>query len=207
MAEQIMEYMPQMLTGDPLDEVLRIDPGYDDSIRKATEGERLIALQDIYSVYVPTEMSREIYAKLYLALYKSMGKKQSLLAIRQFRENQNRIKGKSFTSIMGGTDSFTIIGDSGIGKSATVSRVIDLISVRPIIELPNGMRIIPCVQVQTPADCSIKGLLLEILRKVDEMLGTRYHLNATRASATADMLIGSVSTVLFLYRRCFFCIL
>ena len=57
------------------------------------------------------------------------------------------------------------------------------------------MRIIPCVQVQTPADCSVKGLLFEILRKVDEILGTRYHFNATRVNATADMLIGSVSTV------------
>ena len=70
-----------------------------------------------------------------------------------------------------------------------------MVSVQRIVDLPNNMRIIPCIHVQTPADCSIKGLLFEILRKVDEMLDTRYHYNAMRINATADMLIGSVSTV------------
>ena len=190
-----MTYMPKMLSGQALDDALRISPEYDEQIRNATEAERLIALQDIYRVYIPTDMAREIYTKLYLSLLRSMNRKQSLSAIRQFSENQNRIKGKEFSSIIGGSDSFTIIGDSGIGKSATVSRVIDLISVQQVIDLPHDMRIIPCVQVQTPADCSIKGLLFEILRKVDEILGTSYHYNAMRSNSTADMLIGSVSTV------------
>ena len=193
--ERVMDIMPQMLAGEALDAALRIAPDYDERIRGAAETERLIALQDLYNEYIPTEMSREIYARLYLALHRSMTKKQSLLAVRQFSENQNRIKGRAFTSIMGGTDSLTIIGESGIGKSAAVSRVMDLISGGRIIELPNSMRIIPCVQVQTPADCSIKGLLFEILRKVDEIFGSRYYYNAARSGATTDMLIGSVSTV------------
>jgi len=195
MSEKLRDFMPQMLTGSLLDEALRIMPEYSASIRKASEADRLIALQDIYSVYIPTDMSREVYSKLYLALLRSMHKKQSLAAIRQFSENQKIMKGKEFTSIIGGSDSFTIIGDSGIGKSATVSRVIDMISSQYVIDLPNCMRIIPCVQVQTPADCSVKGLLFEILRKVDEILGTRYHSSALRVGSTTDMLIGSVSTV------------
>ena len=195
MDEILKNYMPRMLTGDELDAALRIEPEYDESIMRATEAERLIALQDLYSVYIPTDMSREVYTKLYLALLRSMSKKQSLTAIRQFSENQRIIKGKEYSSIIGGSDSFTVIGDSGIGKSATVSRVVDMISSQRVIDLPNSMRIIPCVQVQTPADCSVKGLLFEVLRKVDEILGTRYHYHATRVNSTADMLIGSVSTV------------
>ena len=195
MDEILRNYLPPMLTGSELDEALRIRPQYSESIRIAAESERLIALQDLYRVYIPTDMSREIYSKLYLALLRSMSKKQSLTAIRQFSENQKIIKGKEFSSIIGGSDSFTIIGDSGIGKSATVSRVIDMISGQRVIDLPNSMRIIPCVQVQTPADCSVKGLLLEVLRKVDEILDTRYHFNATRVGSTTDMLIGSVSSV------------
>lgn len=193
MDEVIKTYMPQMLTGYKLDEALRIEPEYDKSIMMATEAERLIGLQDLYSVYIPTDMSHEIYSKLYLALLRSMSKKQSLKAIRQFSENQNCIKGKEFSAIIGGSDSFTIIGDSGIGKSATISRVIDLISMNRVIDLPNSMRIIPAVQVQTPADCSIKGLLYEVLRKIDEILDTRYHYNAIRVGSTTDMLLGSTS--------------
>ena len=176
MDEILKNHMPRMLTGDELDAALRIEPKYDESIMRATEAERLIALQDLYSVYIPTDMSREVYTKLYLALLRSMSKKQSLPAIRQFSENQKIIKGKEYSSIIGGSDSFTVIGDSGIGKSATVSRVVDMISSQRVIDLPNSMCIIPCVQVQTPADCSVKGLLFEVLRKVDEILNLYYEL-------------------------------
>lgn len=57
------------------------------------------------------------------------------------------------------------------------------------------MRIIPCVICQCPHDCSVKGLLLEILRKVDEILDSQYYEQAIRARATTDMLIGCVSQV------------
>ena len=193
--EMLRNFMPRMLTGHELNEALRIRPEYSKAILKATGADRLIALQDMYGIYIPTDMSREVYSKLYLSLLRSLDKKQSHKAIRQFSENQKHMQGKEFTSIIGGADSFTIIGESGIGKSATVSRVIDLISSQQVIDLANSMRIIPCVQVQTPADCSVKGLLFEILRKVDEILDTRYHYNATRIGSTTDMLIGSVSTV------------
>lgn len=56
-------------------------------------------------------------------------------------------------------------------------------------------RIIPCLIVQCPFDSSVKGLLLEILRKVDETLDSRYYPYALKARATTDMLIGSVSQV------------
>ncbi|MGN0180623.1 MAG: TniB family NTP-binding protein, partial [Monoglobaceae bacterium] len=46
-----------------------------------------------------------------------------------------------------------------------------------------------------PFDSSVKGLLLEILRKVDEVLETDYYKNALKIRVTTDMLIGSVSQV------------
>ena len=52
MDEQTLTYMPTMLTGIELDEVLKIEPDYDISIRNATEAHRLIALQDLYNVYI-----------------------------------------------------------------------------------------------------------------------------------------------------------
>ena len=63
MDEQTLKYMPAMLTGTELDEALKVEPDYDISIRNAPEANRLIALQDLYSIYIPTDMSREIYSK------------------------------------------------------------------------------------------------------------------------------------------------
>lgn len=62
------------------------------------------------------------------------------------------------------------------------------------VEKPHT-KIIPCIVVQCPFDSSVKGLLLEILRKVDECLESNYYHNALKARATTDMLIGSVSQV------------
>lgn len=194
MKDSILKSMPKLLMGRELDEKLCIFPDYIESIRQKTAAERLIALQDIYRVFIPNQMSREIYSKLYLSLLHSLEKKESLLAIRQFNENTKVIRQNTYESILGGSDSFTIIGPSGIGKTSAVSRAINILTEQPIIEVAHT-HIISCLQVQTPADCSIKGLLLEILRKADELLQSNYYKNAMRAHATIDMLIGSVSQV------------
>ena len=97
---------------------------------------------------------------------------------------------------MGGSDSFTIIGASGIGKSSAIKRAITLITENKIIETEHPYnKIIPCVIVQCPFDSSVKGLLLEIFRKVDESIETNYYEKALRSRATIDMMIGSVSQV------------
>lgn len=49
--------------------------------------------------------------------------------------------------------------------------------------------------MQCPFDSSVKGLLFEILRKTDEILGSNYYQYALRSRATTDMLIGSVAQV------------
>ena len=56
-------------------------------------------------------------------------------------------------------------------------------------------KIIPCVVVQCPFDASVKGLLLEILRKVDEEIGSDYYKKSLKIRVTTDMLIGCVSQV------------
>lgn len=104
------------------------------------------------------------------------------------------IRQKSYESIIGGSDSFTIIGPSGIGKSSAVSRAINILTEVPVLNLGNT-NVIACLQVQAPADSSVKGLLLEILRKADEMLQTNYHQNAMKSHPTVDMLIGTVAQV------------
>lgn len=192
--DNIINLLPKMLTGEELCKALEILPEYDDSIREKSVPERLMALQNIYRIYVPSKMTSEIYTKMYLSLIRSLQKKQSILTIRQFGENSRIIRNQSYESIIGGSDSFTIIGESGIGKSSAVSRVVNLLVDNSIIEI-NNAKVIPCLQVQAPADSSIKGLLLEILRKADEVLGTRYHENAIRSHSTTDMLIGTVSQV------------
>ncbi len=194
--ENFIKELPEMKSGEELIEELSVFPDYEDSIRQESQTVRLMRLSDLYRLYVPSNMSTEIYAKLYLALLRSLQKKGTQAAIRQKYQNYNRIQNQEYRGIIGGSDSFTIIGTSGIGKSSAISRAIELITENRVIEIEEPyVKVIPCVIVQCPFDSSVKGLLLEILRKVDEELGSSYYKNAVRARATTDMLIGSVSQV------------
>lgn len=190
----IIGILPPMKSGKELISEMRILPEYDESICDADAPARLMALSDLYRVYVPSQMSLEIYSKMYLALLRSLQKKGSKTAIYQKNQNHRAVIQQEYSGIMGGSDSFTIIGASGIGKSSAVSRTISLITRNRIIESNDPYtKIIPCVSVQCPFDSSVKGLLLEILRVIDESIGSSYYQNALRARTTTDMLIGSVS--------------
>lgn len=192
----IINQLPPMAMGEEINSQLSILPTYNDNIRKEDTTIRLMALSDLYNIYIPSAMSTEIYCKLYLALIHSLKKKSGITAIHQRNENYKLMQKQPYNSIIGGSDSFSIIGCSGIGKSTAIIRAIDLIGKNGIIELkePNT-KIIPFVVVQCPFDCSVKGLLLEILRQVDEQIGSDYYSKGMKARVTTDMLIGSVSQV------------
>lgn len=189
--------LPEMKSGNELISALSIIPEYDENICQQNQAVRLMALSDLYQIYIPSQMSIEIYNKLYLALLRSMQKKGTQMAIKQRYENYKAIQQQSYSGILGGSDSFTIIGTSGIGKSSAISRAISLITKNRIIEIDKPYtQIIPCLIVQCPFDSSVKGLLLEILRKVDEELGTDHYIHAVKSRAsTTDMLIGAVSSI------------
>lgn len=193
--------LPDMLSGKELQKAMSIIPKYDKQIQKdGNMAERLLKLSDLYSIYIPSQMSTEIYSKLYLGIIRSMQKKGNKLAVQQFNSTyrtmqniKNKTGNQQYEGIIGGSDSFTIIGASGIGKSSAISRALNLIDANHMIEIEQPYtKILPCLTVQCPFDSSVKGLLLEILRKVDEQLGTDY---AQIKRFTTDMLIGSVSQV------------
>lgn len=197
----IVEKLPPMLSGEELKRRLEIKPSYDKEICSKTKSERLMALNDIYNIYLPSVMSEEIYSKIYLAMLRSLQKKEGKLAVQQRNENGKRIRNMDasdygYQGIIGGSDSFTIIGSSGIGKSSAISRAIAIATENRVIEMEEPFcKIIPAVVVQCPFDCSVKSLLLQILRQIDMELDTHYYDMAVRARATTDMLIGSVSQV------------
>lgn len=192
----IINQLAEMKMGKDLISEMSVLPTYNDNIRSENQAVRLIALSDLYDIYLPSEMSTEIYSKLYLALLRSLQKKNGRTATIQRNENNKLIRQQEHNGVIGGSDSFTIVGCSGIGKSSAINRAIDLITENGVIETQNPYtKIIPCVVVQCPFDCSTKGLLLEILRKVDEVLGSNYYSKSLKGRITTDMLIGTVSQI------------
>ena len=194
MSEKMLQ---PLLSGKELIGSLKCLPEYDPAIREADTIERLEALSDIYRIYYPFPMAVEIYNKLYMATVLSLKKKNTKLAVQQHNLTYKAMIGdRHYHGIIGGADSLSIIGRSGIGKSSAIQQALQLISGGKIIENDNPYcRIIPCLQVQCPFDASPKGLLLEILRNVDKAIDTRYYESSRKASDTTDVLIGTVSQV------------
>ena len=160
-----------------------------------TETERLMWLDDIFQLYMPTMMSVEIYNKLYFSTARALERKNTRQANMQRVENYKAASGLPFTAgVMGGADSFTVIGPSGIGKSSAIFHGIRMMEGTRIIQSDTPYcRITPCVNVQCPHDCSIKGLLLELLRQIDVCIGSDYYDRAMWRAVSVDMLVGMVS--------------
>lgn len=194
--EDLMEKMPKMVMGKELEEAMLYLPDYDPEICKADAGARLVALNDVADMYIPSHMSFEIYSKIYLSMLHSLKKKQNRDAVMQGNQNHRRLQGLSYHSVLGGSDSFSITGPSGIGKSTALAKSIALAGGEQIITTKEPYaQIIPCVNVQCPHDCSVKGLLLAILSQVDIAIGTGYQQMAVKNRSSIDNLIGTVSQV------------
>ncbi len=48
-------------------------------------------LSDLYNIYLPSQMSTEIYSKLYLAILRSLQKKGTKLAVQQMNSNKRNM--------------------------------------------------------------------------------------------------------------------
>ena len=193
---EVSDLLPSLKTGEELWNSFLNDNNYCEDITQESEVKRLIALSGLGNIYIPTKMTTEIYNKLYVSLVQSLSKKCTSDSVRQQYENYKYIHYQNSNVILGGANSFTIIGPSGIGKSAAINKAISVITDNKIIEMKiTNTKIIPILSVQCPFDCSAKGMLYEILRNLDVQIGTDYYSKANRAKATVDMLIGSVSQV------------
>ena len=182
----VSKMMPKMLAGEELMKALTVIPEYDKNIRNKSETERLIALNDLYSIYIPNTMSTEIYSKMYLSLIRSLHKKFSKDAV---------VQRNSPVGVIGGADSFTITGCGGIGKSASIGQAVGLIARKRTILDDNMNEVVPILSVQCPFDSSVKSLLLSILKEVDSVIGSDYYEKALKVRATTDTLISMVSKV------------
>ena len=87
MLNRIVDCLPKMKIGKDLVSALQVLPTYDINIFNEDSVTRLMALSDLYKIYIPSFMSVEIYSKLYLALIRSISKKQTKIAIIQQNEN------------------------------------------------------------------------------------------------------------------------
>ena len=187
--------IPSMLTDQELVAALTVLPEYQDKL--ISKSERLVALMDVYKIYIPTKHSVEIYNRLYLSLVSSLEKKNTISEVRLLNNNYLMMKGFKRYGVIGGLDSFKVTGNPGVGKTSAIQRCIEIITHNKIIKTKKPYReIIPILEVETVSDCSIKNLLYSILIKIDEKLGTTFYESNNSLQTTTDTLLSAVANVL-----------
>ncbi|MBQ9156267.1 MAG: hypothetical protein IJ137_05760 [Eubacterium sp.] len=147
----------QMLMGEDLQIAMSSFPSCvtDRDLSGMAEGspaERISKVSSLAELYLPSQMSYEIYSKLYMGVFRSLEKKTTIDAIRQKNRNFLSIDGRKGAGVLGGSDSFTVIGPSGIGKSsAVIQAAINHIGLLVIDEIQNicnnrnGVNLVSCL--------------------------------------------------------------
>lgn len=193
------ELLPKMLFGEDLKNMLQVLPDFDESVRGLDAGTRLLKLMDIYKVFVPQNLSLEIYHKLYMMTVMSLQQKGTVDATRQLNVNHRSMtSNKEYRGIITGASSCTVIGPSGCGKTTSVQLAVEMLGGTITHENPYR-KIIPALIVSTPFDANYRGLLLEILICVDNELGTEYYKAACKSSVNAQQILGMVCQVAHLH--------
>ena len=168
--------MNELLT-DNIKENMLVIPDYNKDILAGTKEQRLLALADIYKLFIPLQDNAEkIYTNLYLSCRQSLDRKQN----NEFLGVNNSM-------------SMSVLGTAGVGKTSLIHRTINLIG-NDLVEIntnDNTYKAIPFLVVEMPIN-SIKALLYNIVEKVDEILGTMYSKMINSKKYTIDQLINLV---------------
>ena len=191
------ELMPRMLLGDELEQRMLRFLRYQRNDQSFSKEARLRRLDEIFQVFVPTQMSFDIYHKLYMMCSLSLSQKGTKESIQRLNANHKAIaEKKMLPGTATAASSYSIIGDSGIGKTSSVEISISLLG--GILNSDDAMQpVVPAILVTTPFDCNYKGLLYSILLAVDEAIGSDYHTKAEKMNA--QRMLGLVSQVCHLH--------
>ena len=159
----LSKQLNEFLSGEKLLKSMVVLPEYKSGLDSVQE--RLVALLDIYKLYVPALTTLEIYNRLYLSVLSALDKKNTIEEVRLLNNNFKRhtIPISKRYGVIGGLDSFKILGTAGLGKTSSIQRCIDLISEKNLLINENPYReIIPILMVECVADGSFKNLLFSI---------------------------------------------
>ena len=121
-----IEALPPMLSGKDLIRALAVIPPYSDSDRDRSTGERLQLLSSLYEFYQPLSMTIDLYCEVYTAMQHCYGQYSIQSEAAAMQNSYSMMHGNALAASIGGGNSFSVIGVSGLGKSTALQRVLSL---------------------------------------------------------------------------------
>lgn len=121
-----VEALPPMLAGQELIRALASVPLYSTSDRDRSTGERLQLLSALYEFYQPLTMTLDLYCEVYNAMQHCYGQYTPQREAASLQQGYAAMQGKAVAASIGGGNSFSVVGVSGLGKSTALQRVLSL---------------------------------------------------------------------------------
>lgn len=190
-----VEALPPMLDDTALIRELMLLPKRDDDIREKVQTDRMQYTAILNQVFVPPIMSMPLYYMIYQGITASLACKTSIASAQQstWLYNGKQIGNSVYRE---STSSFSLLGEPGIGKTTTVTRILQTIP--QVIEHeqyagePLYCKQVNYLCIQCPSDCSVKGMCIAIFAELDRLIGTEYA-KARMTTYTMDTIIVKLS--------------
>lgn len=194
-----VEALPPMLTGNKLAGALSIFPEYKETDRDKPAGARLQLLSNLMTFYQPLPMTFTLYNQIYLNMQRSFSRYGGIAEKQELVQGYRDIVNHSVSHSGGGGNSFSVIGVSGLGKSTAIQQILSLFprsiqhteyQGKPFCNIQ-----IPYLVIQTPHDCSVKSMCMDILMQIDEIAGTYYYKPYKGTRVSTDVLVAQIAQV------------
>lgn len=192
-----LEAMPEMLTKEELFERLGSYPAPQLQKKGIQTTERRRALNALSSAFIPMDYMAAIYNILFCAIESTYNTSTTIENIyRVHCIHQGNGAALMNEPMAMASDSGSILGVPGIGKSSTIRRCLRQIPQVILHSEYKGQKLfckqITHLMVECPSDCSVKTLALNIIEAIDRAIGSDYcelsgkltHLPSTSALAT-----------------------
>ena len=172
--------LPHVRSDTELIQKMTIRPTYEKTDRMAPKATRILNCGEILRFYQPCFNSLKVAQRLDSCLRWGYANRnpistQTIQNFNDFFDSPNPIPASMYDV---STYGFTVLGISGAGKTATFNAVLNLypqlICHEKYQEMPLPLNQIVWLRVQCAADGSLKGLCSNILRELDNVVGSNY---------------------------------
>lgn len=200
--QPLLDALPKQMTIEELQKKLTVVPELPDSYKEASVQERLELTERIGDVYIPLDFSAAIYNLLYSGLRSAYRGKTRVSITRNLSaigRGIQRHDSSVLEAISMQAESFSVLGEPGMGKTETVTRILKTIPQVIRHSEYEGRRFeeyqTTYLKIECPANNSPRGACFQILGAVDGLMGTTLVENAESRHANVDTLIMCIAQV------------
>ena len=198
----LLDALPAQMSVSELQAALLHVPALPDGFKKLSASERLVLAENIQDIYVPLDYAAITYNLIYSGIRSSYRNKTKAVITRNLSLIGKAIGQRDPFAAAGVTaqaESFSLLGEPGMGKTETVTRILNtipqVIRHTQYMGEPFEEYQIVYLKIECPANNSPRGACFQILAAIDDLLGTALCEEGRRSKYSVDTLIMRIAQI------------